>query len=48
MTRVLPGIIGPNSLSILSPKTDHFFAQDPEIDKNTLALVVTILERINR
>jgi hypothetical protein len=45
---LLPDIIAPNSLSILSPKTDHFFAQDPEIDKKTLALVVTILERINR
>lgn len=45
---LLPDIIAPNSLSILSPKTDHFFAQDPEIDKKTLALVVTILERIQK
>jgi hypothetical protein len=43
---LLPDIIAPNSLSILSPKTDHFFAEDPEIDKKTLALLVTILERV--
>jgi len=43
---LLPDAIAPNSLSILSPKTDHFFAQDPEIDKKTLALLLTILERI--
>ena len=43
---LLPDIISPNSLSILSPTTDHFFAQDPEIDVKTLALLVTILQRI--
>jgi hypothetical protein len=43
---LLPDIIAPRSLSILSPTTDHFFAQDPEIDRKTLALLVTILERI--
>ncbi len=43
---LLPDAIAPNSYSILSPKTDHFFAQDPEIDKKTLALLLTILERI--
>jgi len=43
---LLPDAIAPNSYSILSPTTDHFFAQDPEIDKKTLALLLTILERI--
>lgn len=43
---LLPDAIAPNSYSILSPKTDHFFAQDPEIDKKTLALLLTIMERI--
>jgi len=43
---LLPDIIAPNSLSILSPTTDHFFAQDPEIDLKTLALLVTIIQRI--
>lgn len=43
---LLPDIIAPDSLSILSPKTDHFFAEDPEIDQKTLALLVTIIERI--
>lgn len=43
---LLPDIIAPNSLSILSPTTDHFFAQDPDIDRKTLALLVTIIGRI--
>lgn len=43
---LLPDAIAPNSFSILSPNTDHFFAQDPEIDKKTLALLLTIMERI--
>lgn len=43
---LLPDAIAPNSYTILSPKTDHFFAQDPEIDKKTLALLLTIMERI--
>lgn len=43
---LLPDIIAPNSRSILSTTTDHFFAQDPEIDSKTLALLVTIIEEI--
>ncbi len=43
---LLPDIVAPNSLSILSPNTDHFFAEDPKIDSKTLALLVTILERM--
>ena len=43
---LLPDIVAPNNLSILSPTTDHFFAEDPEIDRKTLALLVTIVERI--
>jgi hypothetical protein len=43
---LLADIVAPGSFSILSPKTDHFFAEDPEIDKKTLALLVTILGRI--
>lgn len=43
---LLPDIIAPNSLSILSPATDHFFAEDPEIDHKTLALLVTIMQRM--
>jgi len=43
---LLPDIIAPNSQTILSPKTDHFFAQDPEIDSKTLALLITIMEGI--
>lgn len=44
----LPDLIAPNSLSILSPGTDHFFAEDPEIHRKTLALVVTILDQMPR
>jgi hypothetical protein len=43
---MLPDIIAPNSRSILSTTTDHFFAQDPEIDTKTLALLVTIIGEI--
>jgi hypothetical protein len=43
---LLPDIVAPHSLSILSPTTDHFFAEDPEIDRKTLALLVTIIERL--
>lgn len=43
---LLPDILAPNSLSILSFKTDHFFAEDPDIDTKTLALLVTIIERL--
>lgn len=43
---LLPDIIAPNSKTILSPKTDHFFAEDPEIDKKTLAFLMTIFERL--
>jgi hypothetical protein len=43
---LLPDIIAPNSRSILSTTTDHFFAKDPEIDNKTLALLVTIIGEI--
>lgn len=41
---LLPDIIAPNSLSILAHGSDHYFAEDPEIDQKTLALLVTLLE----
>ncbi|PJZ71193.1 hypothetical protein CH373_01380 [Leptospira perolatii] len=43
---LLPDIVAPNSLSILSPNTDHFFAEDPEIEQKTLALLLTIVKRM--
>ena len=43
---LLPDIIAPNGQSILAPKSDHFFAEDPEIDAKTLALLLTILQQI--
>lgn len=45
---LLPDLVAPNSHSILAPKSDHFFAEDPEIDLKTLALLKTILERVER
>jgi hypothetical protein len=43
---LLPDIVAPNSRSILAPKSDHFFAEEPEIDKKTLTLLVTIIGQI--
>ena len=43
---LLPDVIAPNSLSILAPKSDHFFAEDHEIDSKTLALLVTVMEQV--
>ncbi len=43
---LLPDIIAPNSRSILSTTTDHFFAQDREIDNKTLALLATLIGEI--
>ena len=42
---LLPDVIAPDSLSILAPKSYHFFAEDPEIDSKTWALLVTVMEQ---
>ncbi|ETW93780.1 MAG: hypothetical protein ETSY2_50835 [Candidatus Entotheonella gemina] len=44
---LLPDLVAPNSQSILAPRSDHFFAEDPEIDDKTLALLLTIITRIS-
>lgn len=43
---LLPDLVAPNSHTILAPKSDHFFAEDPEIDIKTLALLKTILDHL--
>ncbi len=44
---LLPDILAPNSLSILAPRSDHFFAEDPEIDDKTLALLLILIDQIS-
>lgn len=43
---LLADSIAPNSLTIFSPHSDHFFAEDPEIDAKTQALLLTIVGRL--
>lgn len=43
----LPDMVAPNSLTIIAPGSDHFFAEDPKINEKTIALmkvVITYLE----
>ncbi|GAB3529714.1 hypothetical protein GCM10027342_39090 [Photobacterium alginatilyticum] len=45
---LLTDAIAPNSMTIVALGSDHYFAEDPEIDKKTivlLALVITYLEK---
>ena len=40
---LLPDIIAPNSLTIIAPSSDHFFAEDPKINDKTVALMKVII-----
>lgn len=42
----LPDMLIPRSYTIIAPTSDHFFAEDPEIDLKTLALLKTIMNFI--
>ena len=44
---LLPDLLFPEGLTIVSPKGDHFFAEDPLIAAKTVALALTVLESIN-
>ena len=44
---LLPDLLFPEGRTIVSPKGDHFFAEDPLIEQKSVALVVTILEGID-
>lgn len=45
---LLPDLLAPNSLTILAEKSDHFFAEDPEIDIKTVALLKTIVSELKK
>jgi hypothetical protein len=39
----LADIVAPNSLTLIAPLSDHFFAEDPRIDQKTVALAKTVV-----
>ena len=45
---LLPDLLFPEGRRIVSPKGDHFFAEDPLIEQKSVALVLTVLESIDR
>ena len=45
---LLPDLLFPDGRTIVSPKGDHFFAEDPLIEEKSVALVMTILETIDQ
>jgi len=44
---LLPDLLFPQGVTIVSQKGDHFFAEDPLIAQKTVALVLTVLEHID-
>lgn len=44
---LLPDLLLPEGRTIISPKGDHFFAEDPLIGEKTVALVHTILDSLD-
>ncbi len=44
---LLPDLLLPEGRTIVSPKGDHFFAEDPLIGEKTVALVQTILDSLD-
>jgi hypothetical protein len=44
---LLPDLLFPEGRTIVSPKGDHFFAEDPLIGEKTVALVQAILDGID-
>ncbi len=42
----LVDIIAPGSMTLVATSSDHYFAEDPEIDKKTIAILKTVLEMI--
>ena len=44
---LLPDLLLPEGRTIVSPKGDHFFAEDPLIEQKSVALLLTILESID-
>jgi arsenate reductase-like glutaredoxin family protein len=44
----LVDIIAPNSMTLIATGSDHYFGEDPEINKKTIAMVKTILDLVRR
>ena len=44
---LLPDLLFPDGRTIVSPKGDHFLAEDPLIAQKSVALILTILETID-
>ena len=44
---LLPDLLFPEGRTIVSPKGDHFFAEDPLIEEKSVALILTVLESID-
>ncbi len=42
----LVDIIAPGSMTLVATSSDHYFAEDPEIDNKTIAILKTVLEMI--
>ncbi|MCP4983181.1 MAG: hypothetical protein GY935_22110 [Gammaproteobacteria bacterium] len=44
----LVDIIAPGSMTLVATQSDHYFGEDPDINKKTIAIVKTVLEMIGR
>jgi hypothetical protein len=44
----LADIIAPNSLTLVATGSDHYFAEDPDINVKTIAMVKTVLNLVQR
>jgi hypothetical protein len=44
----LADIIAPNSLTLVATGSDHYFAEDPDINLKTIAMVKTVLNLVQR
>ncbi len=45
---LLTDAIAPNSMTIVALGSDHYFAEDPEIDKKTIALMALIITYLDK
>lgn len=44
---LLTDMLAPGSITIVAPKSDHFFNEDPDINDKTVALAQTIIQYLN-
>mgnify|MGYP001558927031 CR=1 FL=1 len=45
---LLPDMVLPNSVTIIAPESDHFFAEDPMIKDKSVALLNTVVELVEK